>query len=181
MTDAEPSATTGTPGLAPGVADEQFAVRIREERERRKWSQADVARFMTGRGWGWHPQTVQKIEAGHRKVTVGEGKALAEIFETTVDRLTWPGREASASSLLLTSTVRAEQAYHQISEWTYTLRFNQWQLERTVSGVERDGYFGSDEVRKLAEAARRVMELTPEEAVKQAGHPGDTTEEGESD
>ena len=93
MTDIEQPATSGAGRvpLPPAVTDEQFAARLREERERKGWSQADVARRMGGPEQGWHPQTVQKIESGHRKVSVGEAKALAGVFETTVDRLTWPG------------------------------------------------------------------------------------------
>src|SRR5215469_1645268 len=105
MTDTQPPATTegGPPGLPAGVADERFAVNVRDERERRKLSQAEVARQMAVAGWAWHPQTQQKIEAGHRKVSVGEAEALAHILGTTVDRLTWPGQVASAAYLMDTS------------------------------------------------------------------------------
>lgn len=160
-----PSSAASTPG---GVADERFAVRLREERERKHWSQADVARFMTERGWSWPPQTVQRIEAGHRKVSVGEAKALAEIIGTTVDRLTWPGKEASAAGLLTMFTVRAEQAWQQVATWTSTLLHAQRQLTSTLSSVERDGYFRSDEIRRIADEARYAIKLSPEEAVAEA-------------
>ena len=167
MTDTEPPAISGDeePRPDPGDVDEQFAVRLREERERKRWSQADVARQMTERGWGWHPQTVQKIENGHRKVSVGEGKVLAEIFGTTIDRLTMPGRQASAAWLLATYTARAETAMRQIGDWTSVLLHSQSQLELTVSGVERDGYFGSEEIRGLADEARDAMQFIPGDAV----------------
>lgn len=163
MTDAEPPATTQVPPLAPGVADEQFAVRLREERERKRWSQADVARSMTG--WGWHPQTVQKIEAGHRKVTVGEAKALAQLFGTTVDDLTRPGQEAAVAWLLGDCTSRAYAALEKITDRTRALLHARFQLGVTTAESERAGHFGSDEIRKLAEGAREAMGLMPEDAV----------------
>ena len=168
MTDTEPSATAegGPPPMPPGVADEQFAVRLREERERRHWSQADIARIMAGRGWRWHTQTVQKIEAGHRKVPVGEAKALAEIFGTTVDRLTWPGQAASAAALLDQVTGRAENAWEQIASWTAALLWAQGQLAVTVAEVEKADYLGSPRIRELAEAARHAMGMNPDRAVE---------------
>lgn len=179
MTDAEPPATAndGTPPLPPGIADENFATRIREERERKRWSQADVARFMAERGWPWHPQTVQKIENGHRKVTVGEAKALAEIFKTTVDRLTWPGKVASAAGLLNMYTARAEQAWHQIAAWTDVLLTAQEHLEPNLSRAERDGYLGSAEIRRLAGEAREALAATPEGAVAEGRREDDEADE----
>ena len=181
MTDTEPSATTEERPAPAGLADERFAANIRERREDRKWSQADLARRMTERGWPYYPQTVQRIEAGHRKVSVGEAKALAEILETTVDRLTWPGQEASAASLLQTYIVRVEQAFEQIGEWTYSLRHSQFQLKLTVSEVVEDDYFGSAEIRRLADEAREAMKATPEQAVAGAGEPDDEPDEPEEE
>ena len=179
MTDTEPSATAGPPPTPAGLADERFAVRVREERERRRWSQAEVSRQMTERGWAYHPQTVQRNEAGHRKVPVGEAKALAEIFHTTVDRLTWPGKEASAAGLLTMYTVRAEQAWHQITSGISVLRHVQHQLRGTLASVERDRYFGSEEIRQIAEEARYVIGLTAEGAIAEANREEDDDEDGE--
>ena len=184
MTDTQPSSSDGEGGPPPlpaGLADERFAVRIREERERRHWSQAEVAKQMTERGWPYHPQTVQRNEAGHRKVTVGEGKALAEIFGTTVDRLTWPGKEASAAGLLTMFTVRAEEAWQQVASWASTLQHAQRQLRSTLASVERDGYFGSDEIRRYAEEARYALGLTAESAVTEAGRSEEEEPDGEQE
>ena len=168
MTDAEPPATTSDEpqSLPPAVTDEQFAVRLREERERKHWSQADVARLMGGPERGWHPQTVQKIESGHRKVSVGEAKALAGIFGTTMDRLTWPGRAASAAGLLDIFTGRAESAWEQIAAWTATLLWAQGQLGTTVGEAEAADCLGSQRIRELADGARKAIEMTPEAAVE---------------
>lgn len=155
----------GPPPTPAGVADERFAVRVREERERQKMSQAELARHMSERGWPYHPQTMQKIETGHRKVAVGEAKSLAEILGTTVDRLTWPGREASAASLLGTYTARARSAWGQVAEWAAVLEHAKAQLALTVSEAEAAGYHGSAEIRRLAAEAREAMRLSADDAV----------------
>lgn len=163
--DEEQEEGRAKPQTQAGLADERFAGNVRERRERVKMSQADLAEAMAAGGFRWYPQTVHRVETGARKVSVGEAKALAEILGTTVDRLTWPGQEASAAGLLMEHTARAEQARQQIAEEAYALRHNQRQLELTVARVEQAGYFGSAEIRRLADAARKAMELSADAAV----------------
>ncbi|MEF2977275.1 helix-turn-helix transcriptional regulator [Subtercola sp. YIM 133946] len=67
--------------------DDAFAVTFRRARERKGLTQEDVARHMTMRGYDFHQQTVYKIESGKRKVTVGEGVALAELVHIPVESL----------------------------------------------------------------------------------------------
>jgi transcriptional regulator with XRE-family HTH domain len=74
--------------LPSALADERFAVNSRERRQQLGLTQADIARQMAGRGWSYHPQTVQRIEAGDRKVSIGEAQELARILRTTTDALT---------------------------------------------------------------------------------------------
>jgi hypothetical protein len=95
---------------------------------------------------------VQKIEAGRRKVSVGEAEALTRIFGATIERLTWPGRVASATALLDMTIARAQQAWKDIARATGTLLWCQGQLGTII--CERDGYLGSDEIRALADEAR---------------------------
>jgi transcriptional regulator with XRE-family HTH domain len=166
MTDTQPPATTGPPALAPGVADERFAVNVREERERRKLSQADVARQMAAIGWPWHPQTVQKIEAGHRKVAVGEAEALARILHTTVDRLTWPGDVASAAWLLNTAIANAQKAWNDIARRTVTLLYALNQLEYQAAEMEKRDCLGSDKIRELVTEAALFADMNPYDAVE---------------
>lgn len=167
MTDTEPSATTGGPPPLPaGVADERFAVNVRETRERQGMSQAEVARQMAGRGWSWHPQTVQKVEGGHRKVSVGEAEALSRILGTTIDRLTWPGQAVSAATLLDVTIARAGQALEQISAWTSVLMHARRQLETSAGEAEKRDFLGSDHIRELAAEAREYIAAEPEAAVE---------------
>lgn len=168
MTDTGPPATTGNgrPSMPAGLADEQFAVNIRETRERKGMSQADLADQMRERGWRWHPQTVQKVEAGHRNVRVGEAEALARIFGTTMERLTWPGTVASAAALLDMSMGRAQGAWERIAGETATLLWNLAQLQTTVGEAERSDCLGSAEIRELVTEAKTVLQITPEDAVR---------------
>ena len=98
------------PATPAGVADTNFAANVRETRERLKMSQGELARRMSDQGIPYYQQTVRRVEDGKRKVSVGEGGALAEILRTTVDRLTWPGREASTAALLDRVTAKTERA-----------------------------------------------------------------------
>jgi transcriptional regulator with XRE-family HTH domain len=148
-----------------GLADERFAANIREERGRRKLSQGELARRMAERGFPYYQQTVRRIEEGRRKVSVGEATALAEILGTTMDRLTWPGRAASAAGMLDETIARGLNGWDAIADGTAELLWAQYQLEVSIAEVERAGYHGSDKIREIAEEARSVMGLTPEDAV----------------
>jgi transcriptional regulator with XRE-family HTH domain len=169
MTDTGPPATTGDgrPSMPAGLADEQFAVNVRETRERKGMSQAALADEMRERGWPWHPQTVQKVESVQRHVRVGEAEALARIFGTSMERLTWPGTVASATALLDMSIGRAQGAWQRIARETATLLWNLNQLQTTVNEAERDDYLGSAEIREIVTEAKTVLEITPEDAVEQ--------------
>lgn len=153
------------PSSAATAADEYFAANVREARERTGMSQSELAKQMADRGWRYYPQTVQRIEAGERKVSVGEGKSLAEILHTTVDRLTWPGTEVSAARLLDEFTGRAQTAYRQITASTRALLWAQHQLTVTLSEAETTGLLGSAPIRPLARDAAQALEWEPEDAV----------------
>lgn len=67
--------------------DDQFGKRIKAERERRRWSQNQMATMLTQRKTPMHATTIAKIEAGDRSVRITEAVAFAELFEVTVDAL----------------------------------------------------------------------------------------------
>ena len=72
----------------------RFRERVRRERERRDWSQAELAKLLQDRGIASiYPTTVAKIEAGERAVRIDEATVLADIFDVSVDALL--GRSAS--------------------------------------------------------------------------------------
>ena len=73
--------------------------RLRTERERRGWSQAELTHRISNHGVvGWYPSTVAKIEAGDRSVYVHELLAFADLFGVTVDTLL--GRRPDVSDVL---------------------------------------------------------------------------------
>lgn len=164
-TQPSPGDDDGPPPAPAGLADERFAANLRDERERQNLSQADVAKQMKDRGWRWHAQTVQRVEAGHRKVTIGEAEAIARILRTTADRLTWPGAAASAAGLMDMTIASALNAYEDISGGVTALLWAQRQLATTLAEVERAGYHESGKVREIAREARDVLAMTPEAAV----------------
>jgi len=157
------------PSLPAGLADERFAANVRDLRESQGKSQADVARLMAEHGWPYHPQTVQRIEAGHRKVSVGEAEALARILGTTVDRLTFPGPAAKAAGLLDAHLGRARESWAQIGEAAKALLIARVALTRTLADVEAAGFHDSAQIRALSQQAREILETAiPERAVDAA-------------
>ncbi|KZF15881.1 helix-turn-helix domain-containing protein [Rhodococcus sp. EPR-134] len=73
------------------TAEQRFGERVKWERERRKWSQADLARRVTDAGVAMHPTTITKIEARDslrpRSIRLDEADALARVFEKSIDQL----------------------------------------------------------------------------------------------
>lgn len=70
-----------------GSIDCRLRQRLRDERERRGWSQIDVAKKLDT-----HASTICKIEVGDRAVRVDELLAYADLFKTSTDTLLGRGR-----------------------------------------------------------------------------------------
>lgn len=69
-------------------AENRFRKRVRDERERRGWSQSDLSKLLQENGsHSIYPSTVAKIEAGDRRVAIDEAQAIAELFGVSVDSL----------------------------------------------------------------------------------------------
>ena len=69
-------------------ADDRFGKRVKAERERRGWSQAEMAKILSDKGLRpMHPTTVAKIEAGDRSVRINEAVGMADLFEVSMDSL----------------------------------------------------------------------------------------------
>lgn len=70
-----------------GVVGDHFRQRLRDERERRGWTQLDMTTMLTARGVWVHHTTVAKIESGARGVRLDFVCAVADIFGVSVDAL----------------------------------------------------------------------------------------------
>ncbi|MFC9768336.1 helix-turn-helix domain-containing protein [Rhodococcus jostii] len=76
---------------ASDTAESRFGLRVRLERESRKWSQAELAQRVSELGVMMHPTTITKIESRDgdrpRSIRLDEAHALAQVFGTSVDAL----------------------------------------------------------------------------------------------
>lgn len=110
-------------GRPPDVED-YFRKRLRAERERRKWSQAHMAKLLSAKGIEVHPTTIAKMEAGDRSARIDEVAAIADLFEVSLDTLL--GRSTAPQSdriyALRALIDAARQASWQVSVIESTLR-----------------------------------------------------------
>jgi transcriptional regulator with XRE-family HTH domain len=118
---------------------DDFRNKTRDERERRGWSQAQMAKLLSDRGFPAHATTIAKIEAGDRSVQIDEAAAIADLFEVSLDTLV--GRAVSTQNDF-TYTLRslistARQAAFQIESTQTALRERVAELD-TFEFPERD-------------------------------------------
>jgi transcriptional regulator with XRE-family HTH domain len=73
--------------------DDYFGERLRAERERHGWTQADMVKLLDAQGVGLHWTSLAKIEKGTRSVRIDEAKAIADVLELSVDSML--GRKAA--------------------------------------------------------------------------------------
>lgn len=62
------------------TAEQRFAARMRQERERRGWRQEDLAAAVAAAGLPLHPTAFSKIESGLRAVRLNEAAVIAAVF-----------------------------------------------------------------------------------------------------
>jgi transcriptional regulator with XRE-family HTH domain len=68
--------------------DEQFGQRVKQNRERKGWTQQQMAAMLAEKGiQPMHATTVAKIEAGDRSVRINEAVGIANLFEMALDAL----------------------------------------------------------------------------------------------
>ena len=70
-------------GMAEGIRGE----RVRRLRERRDWSQSELARQMTAAGEETHPSHISAIEGGRKSMGAAKLAVLARVLETNVGYL----------------------------------------------------------------------------------------------
>jgi transcriptional regulator with XRE-family HTH domain len=105
-------------------AESYFSKRLRSERDRRGWSQDELAKRLSDKGVHVYASTIAKIESGSRAARLNEVAAVADLLEVSIDTLL--GRSVSAKNdemyafKALLDT--AQQASWQVSSVETTLR-----------------------------------------------------------
>ena len=71
------------------AADFYFGKRVRDERERRGWSQEELAKRLTDKGIPVYASTIAKIESKEkpRAARLGEAAGIADLFGVSLDSL----------------------------------------------------------------------------------------------
>lgn len=138
---------------------------VREGRERAGISQSELGRRMASLGWQWHPQTVQRVEAGQRKVSIGEAEAVGGILGIPLDRLLLLSPQAIMAVGLDERTTDVGRAWDQISAWTRALVTRQEWLASAVNEAEQSPYANHRTISRLLDDARKAQAMTPGEAI----------------
>jgi transcriptional regulator with XRE-family HTH domain len=146
-------------------AEDHFRKRLKDERVRRKWSQSEVAKLLSGKGIHTYATTIAKIEAGDRAVRIDEAAGIADLFEVSLDSLL--GRRAGLDNDLAYA-LRALQEIAGKSVWDVNAITNAVR-DRLVDVLEFE-FQGSDSVAAegkraldaLGEAMDALYKVAPE-------------------
>jgi len=114
------------------MADERLSASVRALRESLDMSQAELARQMSARGWGWHQSTVTRVEAGRQSVRFAQAVDLADILHTSLDRLTWTTAEAGETAMVNAVGARVRESYRGVADAVLRLRADLRAAERTL-------------------------------------------------
>ena len=91
-----------------------FRKRLKDERDRRGWSQEELAKRLGERGVAVHASTIAKIETDARAVRLDEAAAIADLFGLSLDTLL--GRKAVDDDQGHAINVLAEEAQRLVSD-----------------------------------------------------------------
>lgn len=143
---------------------DNFRHRIFDERKRREWSQAEVARMLTAKGIdNMHHTTVAKIEAGDREIKLDEAVAIAELYEVPLEVLL--GRKPGAKRDELTYRLRvlqdnAQESCQQVARIMRTIHEQLEELPGEFAAIDKFREIGHKTLRdRLEPAGKALMEL----------------------
>jgi|GEM_PF-2348463 len=157
----------------------RFRERVRQEREQRGMSQADLANLLGDKGFkGIYPTTIAKIESGERSVRIDEAAALADIFEVSLDAIL--GREPGVQTTELEFQLRtlrdtARQSYEQVYSSMHLLREllddlpERFDHSDMLQRVGRDTW--ENHLYNTSESLMGLVDLTHELIRRQQGRP----------
>lgn len=132
-------------------ANVRLGLNVRTLRERKGWSQDELAATMRERGHPWHGQTVGKVERGEQPVRWPEAESLAQLLGTSLDRLTWNSEEASAAEFLYARSASLRRSGHAVAEAVMRL------LADRAGAQQAAGQMAADERGHVAEAREDLL------------------------
>lgn len=163
------------------VHEEEIRRRLRSVREAKSMSQADLAGYMTARGFDFKQQTINKIEKGERRVSAAELVALASSLgveaanllgsgESGLPLATAGGRLEEAGANLRAASIaygRAMLAYAQTADELDDPHANVVRFITEGLLKQTPGFYATGDVVGSLEATLRLnrIELTGEHAL----------------
>jgi transcriptional regulator with XRE-family HTH domain len=143
--------------------DSGFGQRLKAERERRGWTQPQMADMLSDKGIRpMHPTTVAKIEAGDRSVRINEAVGIADLFQVSVDSLLgrkpWAQRNELAYSLRVLGDT-ARDSSEQVGATMETIREQLEELPGDFDGADVLQRIGRDTWETCLPAANALFRL----------------------
>jgi transcriptional regulator with XRE-family HTH domain len=134
--------------------DSRFGKRLKAERERRGWTQPQMANLLSEKGVApMHATTIAKIEAGSRSVRINEAVGIADLFEVSLDSLLGRKPGTQGSDLTYRLSVLAANAHESYLLVTTIMRTVHEPLEELP-----DEFDGSDNLREMGYHALSRLE-----------------------
>jgi transcriptional regulator with XRE-family HTH domain len=135
------------------AVETRFRERVKQERDRRAWSQADLSELLQGRGLEHiYPTTVAKIESGERAVRIDEATAIADLFEVSVDALL--GRNVKQGSDLAYTLRSVQNIARQSAQQTAAIADT---LDASLADLNALEFDGRETLKKDVVSAQRAL------------------------
>jgi transcriptional regulator with XRE-family HTH domain len=154
--------------VGPGADEEaRFIAAVKRIREKRGWSQGELAKRMAESGWeAFHQTTISRIEKGERPVRLGEARGLASVLETRVDNMIMPTSDAEDLDAVNQAIDFAMKCRKGLVEAVKGYKMSQGLLNVYALGVERrvETNEVSPELVEALTTAKDISE-TPVEAI----------------
>jgi transcriptional regulator with XRE-family HTH domain len=135
--------------------DRWFAANLKAARERAGLSQRALADRMAGYGHRWYPQTVSRVEAAERTVSVGEAILLARFTQASVDDLARAPKLSQEGMALRGAIGVLHTAWIDAAKAAVHLVEARAQLERALAYIREQGK--AEELAAEIDLAERVL------------------------
>ncbi|QOC27425.1 helix-turn-helix transcriptional regulator [Microbacterium hominis] len=125
-----------------------FRANVKDQREAVGMTQTDLARAMRERGFGFHQQTVQRVESGERPVRLDEAFSIAEILGVPLDALASNERLQRAQSELRRTDAAHRRLVDAVNDYeSQRLAFS---MALDVLADGQDEIIGTDDLTRVA-------------------------------